>query len=63
MALTVPEAVLAEAAAGLAEPGRLRAVVLVEGRSDRAALSAAARVLGRDLAAERIAVVAMGGIT
>ncbi|MGN6741927.1 MAG: TOPRIM nucleotidyl transferase/hydrolase domain-containing protein, partial [Amnibacterium sp.] len=50
------------ATAGLSEPGP-RAVVLVEGRSDRAALHAAAQVLGRDLSAERVAVVAMGGIT
>ncbi|MDH2445477.1 hypothetical protein QDR37_16135 [Amnibacterium sp. CER49] len=40
-----------------------RGVVLVEGRSDRAALLTAAHVAGRDLAAARVAVVPMGGIT
>lgn len=39
------------------------AVVLVEGRSDRAAIAALARRRGRDLAAERIEIVAMGGAT
>lgn len=38
-------------------------VVLVEGRSDRIALEALARLLGRDLAAEGTRVLAMGGIT
>jgi hypothetical protein len=38
-------------------------VVLVEGESDRAALSALALRRGRDLAAEGVQVVAMGGIT
>jgi hypothetical protein len=38
-----------------------RAVVLVEGRSDQRALEALAARRGRDLAAERIAVVPMGG--
>ena len=42
---------------------RLRAVVLVEGESDRVALHTLAGRLGRDLAAEGIDVVAMGGIT
>jgi hypothetical protein len=41
----------------------LRAVVLVEGESDRVALHAVARTRGRDLAAEGVEVVAMGGIT
>jgi hypothetical protein len=41
----------------------LRAVVLVEGRSDRAALQAAAALLGRDLEAEHVAVVPMNGVT
>lgn len=41
----------------------LRAVVLVEGNSDRVALHTLAARLGRDLAAESIEVVAMGGIT
>jgi hypothetical protein len=39
----------------------LRAAVLVEGTSDRLALEALARRRGRDLAAERVAVVPMGG--
>jgi hypothetical protein len=39
----------------------LRAVVLVEGISDRLALEALAERRGRDLAAEGISVVAMGG--
>ncbi len=38
-----------------------RAVVLVEGTSDRAALLTVARRLGRDLASERVEIVAMGG--
>ena len=41
----------------------LRAVVLVEGNSDRVALHTLAQCRGRDLAAEGIDVVAMGGIT
>lgn len=41
----------------------LRAVVLVEGNSDRVALHTLAARLDRDLAAEGIEVVAMGGIT
>ena len=41
----------------------LRTVVLVEGNSDRVALHTLAARLGRDLAAEGIDVVAMGGIT
>jgi hypothetical protein len=41
----------------------LRAVVLVEGDSDRVALHTLAGRHGRDLAAEGIEVVAMGGIT
>jgi hypothetical protein len=40
-----------------------RAVILVEGTSDRCALQALARRRGRDLRAEGIAVVAMGGAT
>lgn len=40
-----------------------RAVVLVEGESDRVALCTLAARLGRDLAAEGVDVVAMGGIT
>lgn len=38
-----------------------RAVVLVEGTSDRIAVEALARRLGRDLAAEGVVVVAIGG--
>ena len=38
-------------------------MVLVEGDSDRNAILALARRLGRDLADEGIAVVAMGGAT
>jgi len=40
-----------------------RAVVLVEGNSDRIALHALAARLGRDLEREGVQVVAMGGIT
>lgn len=40
-----------------------RAVVLVEGHSDRVALCAVAELSGRDLAAEGIQVVAMDGVT
>lgn len=40
-----------------------RAVVLVEGVSDRQAVVAVARRLGRDLTAERVVVVATGGVT
>lgn len=41
----------------------LRSAVLVEGVSDRAAVQALAGRLGRDLRAEGVAVVAMGGVT
>ena len=40
---------------------QLRGVVLVEGTSDRRAVETLARRLGRDLEAEGVAVVAMGG--
>jgi hypothetical protein len=40
-----------------------RSVVLVEGNSDRVALHTLAQCLGRDLEAEGVEVVAMGGIT
>jgi hypothetical protein len=40
---------------------QLRGVVLVEGTSDRLAVEALARRRGRDLEAERVAVVPMGG--
>jgi hypothetical protein len=43
--------------------GDLDAVVLVEGLSDRAALTALAARRGRDLARERVSIVAMGGAT
>ena len=42
---------------------RTRAVVLVEGNSDRVALHTLAERLGRDLAEEGVEVVPMGGIT
>ena len=42
---------------------RLRAVVLVEGMSDRLALEVLARRRGRDLAADGVAVIAMHGAT
>jgi hypothetical protein len=41
----------------------LRAVVLVEGNSDQVALHTLAQRSGRDLAAEGVEVVAMGGVT
>ena len=43
--------------------GSPRVVVLVEGESDRRALHSVAALHGRDLVAEGIEVVAMGGIT
>lgn len=45
------------------QPLTARAVVLVEGVSDAAALGAVAGRMGRDLVADGVAVVAMGGIT
>ncbi|WP_083770000.1 TOPRIM nucleotidyl transferase/hydrolase domain-containing protein [Beutenbergia cavernae] len=42
---------------------RRRAVVLVEGPSDRLALERLAERRGRDLAADGVAIVAMGGVT
>jgi hypothetical protein len=50
-------------AAALAAAIDLRAVVLVEGRSDRAAVEVLAERQGRDLAADGVAVVPMGGAT
>jgi hypothetical protein len=41
--------------------GRPRAVVLVEGLSDRCAVEALAERRGRDLRAERVSVVPIGG--
>jgi hypothetical protein len=49
--------------ANAAPDGRPRAVVLVEGLSDRLALEVLARRRGRDLAADGIAVIAMHGAT
>ncbi len=44
-----------------AEVDQARAIVLVEGTSDQVALESAAKRLGRDLDAERVVVLAMGG--
>jgi hypothetical protein len=49
--------------ANAAPDGRPRAVVLVEGLSDRLALEVLARRRGRDLAADGIAIIAMHGAT
>lgn len=54
-------AVVAEAAARM--PPGVRTAVLVEGDSDRAALAVVAAKRGRDLSAEGVAVVSMGGVT
>lgn len=54
---------LPPAASSPLDPGLTRYVVLVEGESDRIALHTLADRRGRDLAAEGVAVVAMGGIT
>jgi len=54
----------ATAITGRPDPaGDLNAAVLVEGRSDSAALTTLAARRGRDLAAEGVSVVAMGGAT
>ncbi|MFN2589257.1 MAG: TOPRIM nucleotidyl transferase/hydrolase domain-containing protein [Actinomycetota bacterium] len=45
------------------EPLRPRAVILVEGVSDQLAVETLARRRGRDLDAEAVAIVAMGGAT
>jgi hypothetical protein len=47
----------------MVSPVRTRAVVLVEGTSDQAALEALAVRMGRDLDAEGVAVTPMGGAT
>jgi hypothetical protein len=47
----------------LADASSVRAVLLVEGRSDQVALEALAARRGRNLGAEAVAVVAMGGAT
>jgi hypothetical protein len=52
---------LADAAAEALAERTLRAVVLVEGASDQAAVETIAGRRGRDLAAEGVAVVVMGG--
>jgi len=52
-----------DAACELLLRANARAVILVEGWSDQAALESLARRRGRNLAAERIVVVPMGGIT
>jgi hypothetical protein len=55
---------VAAAVAGRLPPGSLahaRAVVLVEGRSDRSAIATLAERRGRDLAGEGVAVVPIGG--
>jgi hypothetical protein len=54
-------AALVAARRTLAEGGRPRAAVLVEGRSDLCALEALAERRGRDLRGERISVVPIGG--
>jgi hypothetical protein len=60
----VPEgSSLAGMTADPARDGRTRAVVLVEGLSDRVAVEALARRRGRDLAADGVAVIAMHGAT
>lgn len=53
----------ADAARELAAGGTLRTVVLVEGGSDQAALEALAVRQGRDLEAEGVSVVPLGGAT
>lgn len=47
----------------MADKRQVRAIVLVEGTSDQLALEALAERRGRDLAAEGISVVSMGGAT
>lgn len=56
-----PDAPLRATAAALRVAEGARAVLLVEGISDQIAVEAAARALGRDLAAEGIAVQPAGG--
>ncbi|MFE2102133.1 MULTISPECIES: ATP-dependent endonuclease [unclassified Streptomyces] len=53
----------AAAARELADGGRVRTIVLVEGTSDQAALEALATRYGRDLGTEGVAVVSLGGAT
>jgi hypothetical protein len=56
----VPQGVARAAAAVVAG---LRAAILVEGRSDQAAVRALAARRGRNLDADAVAIVALGGIT
>lgn len=60
-----PKACKNQTVDGLSEPDTVgagaRAVVLVEGASDRAAVETLAMRLGRNLEAERVSVVSMGG--
>jgi hypothetical protein len=58
-----PGSTLAGMTADPALDGRPRAVILVEGLSDRLALEVLARRRGRDLAADGVAVIAMHGAT
>ncbi len=59
----VADSSVVEMAADPAFDALPRAVVLVEGRSDRLALEVLARRRGRDLAADGVAVIAMDGAT
>jgi hypothetical protein len=52
-----------EAGDRFGETGRVSTTVLVEGESDRVAVETLAGRWGRDLAAEQVSVVAMGGAT
>ena len=54
---------MSEGSATATPGGSLRAVVLVEGMSDRLALEVLARRRGRDLDAEGVSIVAMDGAT
>jgi hypothetical protein len=56
-----PAAAIRATADAMAKAGDARTVVLVEGISDQIALETAARCRGRDLAAERVVVVPIGG--
>lgn len=56
-----PDAPVRATALAMAKAGSAEAVVLVEGISDQIAVETAAAALGRDLAAERIVLVPIGG--
>src|SRR3954469_16974731 len=56
-----PTAPAEATARAMAEVGNATTVVLVEGVSDQIALETAAACLGRDLQAERVVVVPIGG--